>query len=102
MSEEYKIIKSINERVGVCEYKGRILSFEYERLQNEGVPYLEGMYQLQKDFSRRLEQGRKEEEERRKSMTPEQLKARDEANRIFQDRMNEEAKTNAKLSKNEY
>lgn len=99
MSEEYKIIESLNERVGVCEYKGMILSFEYERLQNEGVPYLEGMYQLQEDFSRRLEQGRKEEEERRKSMTPEKLKARDEANRILQDRMNEEAKTNAKLSK---
>lgn len=98
MSEEYKIVKSISERVVICEYKGRRLVAEYKLLQSEGVAYLEGMYQMQADFSRRLEQGRKEEAERRKLMTPEQIKALDEANRIFQDRMNEESKTNAKLS----
>lgn len=99
MSEEYKIVESIDERVVVCEYKGMRLSAEYNRVQSEGVEYLEGMYKIQKAFSRRIEKARKAEEELRKSMTPEQLKAWDEANRIFQDRMNEEAKTNAKLSK---
>ena len=99
MSEEYKIVESINERVGLCGYKGRRLVVEFQRLQNEGVAYVEGLYQMQIAFSRELETGRREEEELRKSMTPEQLQAWDKANRIFQDRMNEEAKTNAKLSK---
>lgn len=54
MSEEYKILESVSEQVGVCEYKGMILSFEYKRLQDEGVSYIEEMYQIQVDFDRRL------------------------------------------------
>lgn len=99
MSEEYKIVEHINERLGCCEYKGRKLVVEVKRLQNEGVAYIEGLYQMQIDFAIRLEQGHREEAKLRESMTPEQIKAREEAQRIFQDRMNEEAKTNAILSK---
>ena len=99
MSEEYKIIGEVNERLGVCAYKDKKLVFEYSRFQKEGIEYIEGLYKLQKDFTERIEKARRDEEERRKWMTPEQLKEWDEANRIFQDRMNEEAKTNAKLLK---
>lgn len=98
MNEEYNIVEHINERLGVCDYKGLKLVVEYKRIQEEGVDYVEGLYQLQNKFSERREQARIEEETRRKFMTLEQIKAREDAQRIFQDRMNEEAVTNAKLS----